>query len=284
MKLSHYRITDLTSFGRLTRVSLAGSQADVDHLLRNTMIRSDNGHMYPLTDFLHTEYRLQPKIITADASGIYQAIEVTPDNEPEVRAFFNRLAANLGLQADFTGKWFENRKSLMQITVILLVSLVLVYFILTAEFESFRQPVLVMLSLPLGFAGSLILLWLTGGTLNIMSGIGLVVVLGLLDNDAILKIDRINYLRTRLPLEQAIQQAGKDRLKAIVMNTCTNVLAVTPLIFSSGLGADLQRPVAITTIGGLVAATFTALYFVPLMYWLVAKNGKPHAVGAVDEN
>jgi multidrug efflux pump subunit AcrB len=144
------------------------------------------------------------------------------------------------------------------------------YVILTAEFESLKQPFLVMITLPLGLAGSLLLLWVTGGTLNIMSGIGLIVVLGVLDNDAILKIDRINRLRERLPLEQAIRQAGLDRLKPIVMNTCTNVLAITPIIFSSGLGADLQRPVAITTIGGLVVGTFTALYFVPLVFWYFA--------------
>jgi len=70
-------------------------------------------------------------------------------------------------------------------------------------------------------------------------------------------------------LAQAIEQAGLDRLKPIVMNTCTNVLAIAPILFASGLGADLQQPVAVTTIGGLIAATFTALYFVPVLYWVV---------------
>ncbi len=274
MKLSNYPITDLTDFGRLTQVTLIGNSKDVNEILTNTFIQSENGTLYPIADFVQISYRLHPKAITADASGIYQALEVNMQHEPEARKFFSNLAVKLGLNADFTGKWFENRRALQQLTLILIVSLILVYFILTAEFESFRQPFLIMLSLPLGFAGSLILLWAAGGTLNIMSGIGLVVVLGILDNDAILKIDRINRLRERLPLEQAIKQAGHDRLKAIVMNTCTNVLALTPLLFSSGLGADLQRPVAITTIGGLIAATFTALYFVPLLYWVVSANNQ----------
>lgn len=210
----------------------------------------------------------------ADANGIYQSVEL-PEvaDEPAVQEFFRNLAHQFGLSAEFSGQWFEDRENLGQLIFILVVSVVLVYFILTAEFESFSQPLLVMFSLPLGLAGSLILLWLSGGSINIMSGIGLVVVLGILDNDAILKIDRINRLRQHLPLKQAIEQAGLDRLKPIVMNTCTNVLAVTPIIFSAGLGADLQRPVAITTIGGLIAATFTALYFIPLMYaWLYGKK------------
>jgi multidrug efflux pump subunit AcrB len=266
MKLSSYDITNLTDYGQLTKIVLAGKADDFTNLLNETLVRSESGVLYPLADFISVQYQLQPKAITADASGVYQSVEMPAESPDQIRSFFNNLTASVGLIADYTGKWFEDRQNLKQLTFILIVSLVLVYFILTAEFESFRQPVLVMLSLPLGFAGSLLLLWLTGGTLNIMSGIGLVVVLGILDNDAILKIDRINRLREHLPLEQAIKQAGQDRLKAIVMNTCTNVLAVTPLIFSSGLGADLQRPVAITTIGGLIAATFTALYFVPLLY------------------
>ena len=150
------------------------------------------------------------------------------------------------------------------------ISIVLMYFILTAEFESLKQPLLVLSSFPIGLAGSLLLLWLCGETINVMSGIGLVVVLGILDNDAILKIDRINALRKTMSLEKAIEQAGLDRLKPIVMNTLTNVLAIAPIIFSSGLGADLQRPVALATIGGLVVATFAALYFIPLMYWFTS--------------
>ncbi|MCS6973332.1 MAG: efflux RND transporter permease subunit [Cyclobacteriaceae bacterium] len=272
MKLSSYRITDLTDYGKLTRVVLTGKQDDFATVIRNTLVRSENGMLYPVSEFLQVKYMLMPKAVTADASGMYQSLEPAVTDEPEIRKFFNRLSTSLGLMADFTGKWFDDRQALQRLVLILMVSVMLVYFILTAEFESFRQPVLVMMSLPLGFAGSLLLLWLSGGTLNIMSGIGLVVVLGILDNDAILKIDRINRLRENLPLEQAIKQAGHDRLKAIVMNTCTNVLAVTPLVFSSGLGADLQRPVAITTIGGLIAATFTALYFVPLLYYAFIKR------------
>ena len=210
------------------------------------------------------------KNLTADASGIYQSIELTAlTDADETENYFNTLARESGLVVDFSGQWFENQANLKQLLFIMLVSVLLMYFILTAEFESFRQPLLVMVSIPLGFAGSLLLLWAMGGTLNVMSGIGLVVVLGILDNDAILKIDRINRLRQHLPLTQAIEQAGLDRLKPIVMNTCTNVLAITPILFASGLGADLQQPVAITTIGGLIAATFTALYFVPVLYWVV---------------
>ncbi|MFN3840760.1 MAG: efflux RND transporter permease subunit, partial [Cyclobacteriaceae bacterium] len=270
-----YLITDFKDFGRVTPVRLSSIPGNFNHLLQTHTVRSTHGKDYPVAEFIKMHYEDHYKNLTADASGIYQSLELTTLTDVgETEGFFTTLAREFGLAVDFSGQWFENQSNLKQLLVILLVSVLLMYFILTAEFESFRQPLLVMASIPLGFAGSLLLLWVMGGTLNIMSGIGLVVVLGILDNDAILKIDRINRLRQHLPLAQAIEQAGLDRLKPIVMNTCTNVLAITPLLFASGLGADLQQPVAITTIGGLIASTLTALYFVPLLYWISSGNKK----------
>ncbi len=263
----NYRITDIKELGRVLPVIMMSHSSHPGQVLQKIFVHSTDGIRYPVKEFVTIRYSRQYQSITADASGIYQSVTVSEfENLSTVQNYFSTLAAQFGLVVDFTGQWFENRDNLNQLSLILMVSLALMYFILTAEFESFRQPLLVLASLPIGFAGSLLLLWASGGTLNIMSGIGLVVVLGILDNDAILKIDRINRLRQHLPLPQAIEQAGLDRLKPIVMNTCTNVLAITPIVFSSGLGADLQRPVAITTIGGLIVATFTALYFVPLLY------------------
>ena len=268
-----YRITDFRNFGEVVPVFFEGSVSDFEMAIRTTEVTSSNGKHYSLREFMTSSYLQSYKNITADASGIFQALVAdTVGSEDALRSHWNTVARQNMLTADVTGAWFENQQNLQQLLFILVISLLLMYFIITAEFESFTQPLIVMLSIPIGFAGSLILLWATGGTINIMSGIGLVVVLGILDNDAILKIDRINTLRKTLPLQRAIEQAGLDRLKPIVMNTCTNVLALAPIIFSSGLGADLQKPVAITTIGGLIVATFAALYFVPLVYWLINRN------------
>ena len=268
-----YRITEFKNFGEVMPVMFSGSESDFESTMRSTEVISENGKRYPLREFVASTYQRHYKTITADASGIFQALVTdSVHSEKALRSQIVTLAQQNNLIADFAGTWFENEENLKQLFFILAISFLLMYFIITAEFESFTQPLIVMLSIPIGFAGSLLLLWLSGGTINIMSGIGLVVVLGILDNDTILKIDRINTLRKIMPLEQAIPQAGLDRFKPIVMNTCTNVLALTPIIFSSGLGADLQRPVAITTIGGLIVATFAALYFVPLVYWVMRKK------------
>ncbi len=117
-----------------------------------------------------------------------------------------------------------------------------------------------------------------------MSAIGLVVMLGIMVNDAILKIDTINRLRkeyvespevsAKEALEMAIHRAGQIRLKPILMTSITTILALIPIIFSSGLGADLQRPLVYSVIGGLTIGTLTALYFVPLAYWFFVSKKK----------
>jgi len=270
----NFLIADFTDFGEVTPVLFASYAGNLPQALRELTVAGTYSN-YPLHEFVTVTMRENYKYITADAGGVYQSLQAENNITPErLKESVSGTLKQAGLVADYAGQWFANQQTFKQLGFILLVSIALMYFILTAEFESLTQPLLVMLTLPLGLAGSLILLWLTGGTLNIMSGIGLIVVLGVLDNDAILKIDRINRLRKTLPLEAAIHQAGIDRLKPIVMNTFTNVLAITPIIFTSGLGADLQRPVAITTIGGLVVGTFTALYFVPLLYWFVSRKSR----------
>jgi multidrug efflux pump subunit AcrB len=159
----------------------------------------------------------------------------------------------------------------------------LLYFILAAQFESLVQPLIVVFTLPLGVAGAFIILLIGGSTLNVMSAIGLVVMLGIMVNDAILKIDTINRLKKEFGfdpqnadwtiLEKAIHEAGKIRLKPILMTSVTTILALIPIVFSSGLGADLQRPLVYAVIGGLTIGTGTALFFVPLMYWFIDRAG-----------
>jgi multidrug efflux pump subunit AcrB len=191
---------------------------------------------------------------------------------------------------DFDGSYFEGRENLQQLIFILVISVLLLYFILAAQFESLVQPLIVILTLPLGISGALIVLMLTGGTLNVMSAIGIIVMLGIMVNDAILKIDTINRLREESIddqmtstksqisstknqiLEKAIAKTGEIRLKPILMTSITTILALLPVVFSSGIGADLQRPLVYTVIGGLTIGTFTALFFVPLAYWVLGKK------------
>ncbi len=121
-----------------------------------------------------------------------------------------------------------------ELVVILLVSILLMYFILSSQFENFLQPLIVLIEIPIDIAFALILLWATGHTLNLMSAIGLIVSSGIIINDSILKLDMINELRKQgIPLMEAIHTAGVKRLRAIIMTSLTTILAMVPLLFRS---------------------------------------------------
>ncbi len=278
-------ITTLKSFGHNTLVSLLaypGAQENLDKLY----ITSAKGVTYPLKDFVTVSYGQGYKYLTADAKGIYQA--VLYDKVPSAGGFFAGLRDRLvskGILVDFDGTYFTARKNLRQLGLVLMIAFTLLYFILAAQFESFWQPLIIILTLPLGVGGSLLLIYLSGSSVNIMSAIGVIVMLGIMINDAILKLDTINRLvkaqasgRAGKDLFQPIHEAGKLRLRPILMTSLTTILALLPVMFASGLGADLQRGLVVAVIGGLTVGTFTSMFFVPLAYYyltrITAKQGQ----------
>jgi len=217
--------------------------------------------------------------VTADKGGVFQSILLTEKDPTQFNSSINQWGAEKNLGISYFGQYFKDRETISQLLGILMVAVLLLYFILSAQFESFVQPLIVIFTLPLGIGGAFIVLFLTGTSLNVMSAIGLVVMLGIMVNDAILKIDTINRLRIRYAanttlspreiLDRALYEAGEIRLKPILMTSITTILALLPVVFSAGLGADLQRPLVFSVIGGLTIGTFTALYFVPLAYWFI---------------
>ena len=117
------------------------------------------------------------------------------------------------------------------------------------------------------------MLFVFGNSLNLMSGIGIVVMSGIVINDSILKIDTINQLRNSgLPLLKAIHTGGLQRVKPILMTSITTILALLPLLFMSGIGTELQLPLALSVIGGMLLGTIISLYFIPLAYWFIYKS------------
>jgi len=150
------------------------------------------------------------------------------------------------------------------------LALILVYMILAAQFESFVHPFTILMAVPLALVGAVGALWLTGEGLNTMSLIGAVILVGIVVNDAIVKVDFINQARARgLELSAAILEAGKVRLRPIVMTTVTTVLGLFPMALGIGRGSDLRAPLAIAVIGGLLVATALTLVVVPVVYQTV---------------
>jgi len=163
------------------------------------------------------------------------------------------------------------RESLRAVGWSLLLSLILVYLILTAQFERLRQPFVILAAVPLAAAGVALVLWATGQTVNLMSLTGCVVLVGIVVNDAIIKVDFINQRRERgMALRTAIVAAGRARFRPILMTTVTTVLGLLPLALGLGAGAEIRAPLAIAIVGGLLSATVLTLLVVPVLYQFLA--------------
>jgi HAE1 family hydrophobic/amphiphilic exporter-1 len=161
----------------------------------------------------------------------------------------------------------EMRRSFRDLGFAFALALVLVYMILAAQFESFLHPFTILMAVPLALVGAVLALFGTGQGLNTMSLIGAVILVGIVVNDAIVKVDFINQARRAgRSLRDAILEAGRVRLRPIVMTTVTTVLGLTPMALGIGRGADLRAPLAIAVIGGLTVATLLTLVVVPVVY------------------
>ena len=146
------------------------------------------------------------------------------------------------------------------------------YLILAAQFENLIQPLIILISVPLAAAGVAFVLGLTGQSINLMSLMGTVVLVGIVVNDAIIKTDFINQRRAAgIPIREAIMAAGHDRVRPILMTTITTVLGLLPLAMGFGQGAELRAPLAIAIVGGLTSASVLTLFIVPVLYSILAR-------------
>jgi multidrug efflux pump subunit AcrB len=277
-------VTEIKRFGEVTPIRISRNNNNLNNRLQIAEIKGNNGQYYPMSQFISFDFVNAEKHITADATGIYQALEwpnmANKDVDMTLKAV-KKVAIDKELNVRFNGAYFDQQEDLKQMLFILSISIALLYFILAAQFESVIQPFIVILTLPLGILGALLIIDLSGSTLNVMSAIGIIVMLGIMVNDAILKIDTINRLSKdffnesgvkRAAIEKAIFKTSEIRLKPILMTSVTTILALLPVVFSAGIGADLQKPLVFAVIGGLTIGTFTALFFVPLAYWFLVRK------------
>ncbi len=167
------------------------------------------------------------------------------------------------------GQFEKQQEAFQELMVSLILALLLVYMVLASQYESLRDPLIVMLSVPLAAVGVLVTLFLTDTTLNLQSAIGCIMLGGIVVNNAILLVDQASKLRhTGMETNLALIEAGRRRLRPILMTTLTTILALLPLAFGVGEGADAQAPLARTVVGGLFGSTLITLLLIPVVYSL----------------
>lgn len=174
------------------------------------------------------------------------------------------------------GERREMMRSFRDLGLAMLLAMLLVYMILAAQFESFLDPLVIAAVIPIGLAGAVVAVALFGATINVLSMIGALALLGIVVNDAIVKVDTIRRLRAEgVPGAEAIQRASELRLRPILMTSVTTVLAMVPMAIGLGSGEQLQRPLAITIIGGLSLTTLLTLIATPVLYQLAHRLAPP---------
>ena len=210
--------------------------------------------------------RVSANISGRDMGSIVKDVQEELKTLPRPRDFSILLA----------GDYEEQQKAFRELLLSFVLAIILVYMVMACQFESLRDPFVVMFSVPMASIGVILMLFLTDTSLNIQSFIGCIMLGGIVVNNAILLVDHTNLLRRRdgLPLYQAIEEAGRRRFRPILMTACTTMLGLTPLAIGLGEGGEAQAPMARAVIGGLMSASLITLVFIPVVYSLFERKYK----------
>ena len=179
-----------------------------------------------------------------------------------------------GISIELSGSYEDQQDSFRDLLTLAVLIIILVYIVMAAQFESYTYPGIIMTSLLFAFSGVFIILWLSGHTLNVMSMIGAIMLIGIVVKNGIVLIDYISLNRERgMSIRRAVIDGGESRLRPVVMTTLTTILGMVPMAVGTGQGAEMWRPMGTAVIGGLTFSTILTLLFVPVLYCVFAGRG-----------
>ncbi|MCX8146425.1 MAG: efflux RND transporter permease subunit [Azovibrio sp.] len=258
-------------------VQVADAQRSTPTDIGGIHVRAADGAMIPLDNLLTVEERVSPREL--NHFGQRRAVTITANLAPgytlgEALTYLERTAQLLlepGYAVDYNGQSREFKQSSSALATTFVLALAFIYLVLAAQFESFRDPFIIMLTVPLSMAGALAALYFSGGTLNVYSQIGLVTLVGLITKHGILIVEFANQLQAQgRELRQAVLEAAELRLRPILMTTGAMVLGAVPLALASGAGAESRQQIGWVIVGGLSLGTLLTLFVVPAVYTFVS--------------
>ncbi|MBI2818662.1 MAG: efflux RND transporter permease subunit [Acidobacteria bacterium] len=210
---------------------------------------------------------------------------VMRDIRERVEPIRSALPVNGGFSIIYGGEYEEQQESFQQLLFALLLAVLLVYMIMAAQYESWRDPLIIMFSIPLGAVGVAVTLLVTNTNLSIQAFLGVIMLAGIAVSNAILLVDYSNILRRRdgLHVFEAVTKAGRTRLRPILMTTSATILGLLPMAFGIGEGGEVQAPMARVVIGGLIASTAITLLFVPTLYAIAEERSERRAAARAEK-
>jgi multidrug efflux pump len=254
---------------------------DIEHIF----VRGRNEAMIPLSALVKIKEVVVPRELNHFSQR--RSASITANLSPtyslgEALTFMNETSKKLlkpGYSSDLNGTSREFVKSAGSLVIVFVLALLFIFLVLSAQFESFVDPLVIMLSVPLSMVGALLALQFSGGTLNVFSQIGLITLVGLITKHGILIVEFANQLREEgMELFAAITQSATLRLRPILMTTGAMVLGAIPLALASGAGAESRRQIGWVIVGGMSLGTLLTIFVVPTMYTLLARNKVPGAI------
>ena len=274
--ISKNNIGKLNTGSRYIPIVITETAQTLRDILTHTQIVTKDGKNYiPAIDLVELGTEYDYKKITGKKEGVVTPVNIynTGNDTREIIDNIRKTAQQNNFDVHFEGSLFSGQKTLQEMAIIIIIAILMLYFILAAQFESLSMPLIILVEIPIDLAFTLICLWCCGISLNLMSMIGIIVMCGVIINDSILKIDTIIRLEKEgYPLLEAIHEGGVRRLKPILMTSLTSIIATLPLLWGQDIGSQLQRPLAVTMIAGLGFGTVVSLYFVPLCYYYLSKR------------
>jgi HAE1 family hydrophobic/amphiphilic exporter-1 len=281
---SYYRESG-DEFGILVKLRDA-EQMDLRDILDLTITNSD-GEPVVLRNVVNVGPRKGPVVIERKDQErlVSVSADISGRDMGSILADLRNLLRNIPVPPDFSiafgGDYEEQQKSFHELMLSCVLAIILVYMVMACQYESLRDPFVVMFSVPLAGIGVITMLFLTKTTFNVQSFIGCIMLEGIVVNNAILLVDHTNLLRRKfgMALREAIEEAGRRRLRPILMTATTTIIGLIPLALGLGEGGEAQAPMARAVIGGLLSSTLITLVFVPVVYSIFERLG-PGATSA----
>jgi HAE1 family hydrophobic/amphiphilic exporter-1 len=249
--------------------------------IENMAITNPMGQVIRLGEIAQIKEYWSPPSIERKRKERIVRVSFTPfkrsltDIQADVQKIINETDKPSGVIVQISGAIKEQMEAFMDLATLIVVSLILVYLVMASQFESLKMPFIIMFSIPFAFSGVAIALFITKTTLSVISGIGAVLLIGIVVKNAIVLVDFINLMRDRgYELYEAIALSGRSRLRPVFMTSATTILGMLPLAMSKGSGSELWSPMGVAVIGGLIFSTFVTLVIVPVVYAIFAKHGE----------
>jgi HAE1 family hydrophobic/amphiphilic exporter-1 len=192
----------------------------------------------------------------------------------DINAELKKIDIPSDITTTIAGSFKDQQESFSDLGALLLIIVLLVFVVMASQFESITYPFIIMFSVPFGISGVVLALWMTGSTFNVMTFVGVIMLVGIVVKNGIVMVDYINLNRVRgYGIIRAVVTGGKSRLRPVLMTSLTAILGMMPLAISRGQGSEMWKPMAVTVIGGLTVSTMLTLVVVPVIYTLFAAGG-----------